>query len=81
MMKKKIFEYYIKSVLENDKQPSSVFRFCKDLKIKESEFYNYFASLDYLRNQIFLEFFNNTKSLIQKEKGYSSKSPKEKLLI
>ena len=81
MMKKKIFEYYIKSVLENDKQPSSVFRFCKDFKIKESEFYKYFASLDYLRNQIFLEFFNNTKSLIQKEKDYSSKSPKEKLLI
>ena len=79
-MKKKIFEHYIKSVLENDKEPISVFRFCKDLKIKESDFYKYFASLDYLRSQIFLEFFKNTHSLIQKEKDYNSKLPKEKLL-
>ncbi len=80
MMKQKIFEYYIKSVLENDKEPNSVYRFCKDLKIKESEFYKHFASLDYLKSQIFLQFYNNTNSLIQKEKGYISKSPKEKLL-
>ena len=80
MMKQKIFDYYMKSVLENDKEHTSVLRFCKDLKIKESEFYNCFASLDYLRSQIFLQFYNNTYSLIQKEKGYNSKLPKEKLL-
>ena len=79
-MKQNIFKYYIKSVLENDKEPSSVYRFCKDLKIKESEFYKYFPSLDYLKGQIFLEFYKNTYSLIKKEKGYISKSPKEKLL-
>ena len=79
-MKQKIFEYYTQSVLEQEKEPTSVYRFCKDLKIREDEFYNHFASLEDLRRKIFSEFFNNSLSLIEKEKGYVSKSPKEKLL-
>ena len=79
-MKQKIFEYYTQSVLEQEKEPTSVYRFCKDLKIVEDEFYNHFASLEDLRRKIFSEFFNNTLSLIEKEKGYVSKLPKEKLL-
>ena len=79
-MKQKIFEYYTQSVLEQEKEPTSVYRFCKDLKIGEDEFYNHFSSLEDLRRKIFSEFFNNSLSLIEKEKGYVSKSPKEKLL-
>lgn len=79
-MQQKIFEYYIQTVLEHEKEPTSVYRFCKNLKIEEADFYKLFASLEHLKGQIFLEFFNNTISLIQKEKGYVSKSPQEKLL-
>ena len=79
-MQQKIFEYYTQYVLEQEKEPTSVYRFCKDLKIGEDEFYNHFASLEDLRRKIFSEFFNNSLSLIEKEKGYVSKSPKEKLL-
>ncbi|MDA8948848.1 TetR family transcriptional regulator C-terminal domain-containing protein [Flavobacteriaceae bacterium] len=79
-MQQKIFEYYTNYVLEHEKEPTSVYRFCKNLKIKESEFYKHFASLEHLKGQIFSEFFNNAISLIQKEKGYVSKSPQEKLL-
>jgi len=32
-MQQKIFEYYTTSVLEHEKEPTSVYRFCKDLKI------------------------------------------------
>jgi len=79
-MQQKIFEYYTNYVLEHEKEPTSVYRFCKNLKIKESEFYKHFASLEHLKGQIFSEFFNNAISLIQKEKGYVSKSSQEKLI-
>ena len=79
-MKQKILEHYTQFVLEQENEPTSVYRFCKNLKIEENEFYNHFASLEDLRRKIFSEFFNNSLSLIEKEKGYVSKSPKEKLL-
>ena len=79
-MVQKIFEYYTQSVLEQEKEPTSVYRFCKDLEIEEAEFYKNFTSLEHLRSQIFSQFFNNALSLIQKEKGYVSKSTQEKLL-
>ena len=43
-MQQKIFEYYTTSVLEHEKEPTSVYRFCKDLKIEEADFYKHFAS-------------------------------------
>ena len=79
-MQQKIFEYYIQTVLEHEKEPSSVYRFCKDLKIEEAEFYKSFASLEHLKAEIFRQFFDNALSLIQKEEGYVSKSSQEKLL-
>ena len=79
-MQQKIFEYYIQTVLEHEKEPSSVYRFCKDLKIEEVEFYKSFASLEHLKAEIFRQFFDNALSLIQKEEGYVSKSSQEKLL-
>ena len=79
-MQQKILEYYINSVLEHEKEPHSVYRFCKELKIEESAFYAHFGSLDQLKAHIFTQFFNNAIDLIQKEKGYQSKTPKEKLL-
>ncbi len=79
-MQQKILEYYMNSVLEHEKEPQSVYRFCKELKIEESAFYAHFGSLDQLKAHIFTQFFNNAIDLIQKEKGYQSKTPKEKLL-
>ncbi len=79
-MQQKIFEYYTTSVLEHEKEPTSVYRFCKGLKIEEADFYKHFASLEHLRGQIFCQFYDNAISLIQKEKGYASKTPQEKLL-
>ena len=79
-MKQKIYEAYTKTILEEEKVPTSVYRFCKNIGIEESEFYKHFASLEHLKGQIFCQFFDNALSLIQKEKGYVSKAPQEKLL-
>ena len=55
-MKQKILEHYTHIVLEQENDPISVYRFCKNLKIGENEFYNHFASLEDLRRKIFSEF-------------------------
>jgi hypothetical protein len=79
-MRNKIFEHYTQTLLEQEMEPKSVYRFCKELKIEEADFYAHFASLEHLRGQLFCQFFDNAISLIEKEKGYVSKSPQEKLL-
>ena len=79
-MKKKILTHYTNLVLEHEKEPQSVYRFCKQLEIEETEFYAHFGSFEQLKAYIFHQFFENALELIQKEKGYTSKAPKEKLL-
>ena len=79
-MRDKIYEAYTKISLEKEKAPTSVYRFCKKIEIEESEFYKHFSSLEHVANEIFCQFFKNAIDLIQKEKGYASKMPQEKLL-
>jgi AcrR family transcriptional regulator len=79
-MQQKIYEAYTQYVLEHEKEPTSVYRFCNDIGIEEGDFYKHFASLEHLSGQLFFQFFDNALTLIQKEKGYVSKTPKEKLL-
>lgn len=80
-IEQKIFEAYSKEVLENEKEPKSVFLFCKNTAIKESDFYNHFASLENVKDRIFCQFFDNTISLITKEKGFSTQLSQERLLL
>ena len=76
----KIFEAYSNHVLEHEKEPKSVFMFCKKSEIIESDFYQHFSSLEHVKEAIFVKFFDNAFSLISKEKNYEAQSPKEKLL-
>ncbi len=79
-LKNKIFEAYSNHVLEHEKEPKSVFMFCKKSEIIESDFYQHFSSLEHVKEAIFVKFFDNAFSLISKEKNYEAQSPKEKLL-
>ncbi len=79
-LKNKIFEAYSDQVLEYEKEPKSVFLFCKKNEIIESDFYQHFSSLEHVKKAIFVQFFDNAFSLICKEKNYEAQSPKEKLL-
>jgi len=78
--KQKLFDAYTTQVLENEKEPKSVFLFCKKIGISEAEFYEHFGSLEHLKAQIFCVFFDNTHALITKDSNYQSQSPQEKLL-
>ena len=79
-IKKKIFDEYSKLSLEENGQLKSVYLFCKKTNIKESEFYEYFGSLNHVRDEIFSQFYKNTYELISNSKEFSTQSPKEKLL-
>ena len=48
-----IISYYMNFVLENETVPKSVFKFCKENKIKEEEFYKYFAKKQNIQNDDF----------------------------
>ena len=79
-LKQKIYDAYSTQVLEHEKEPKSVYLFCKKNKIEETDFYNSFASLEDIKESIFSKFFDNAYMLISKEKGFDAQVPKEKLL-
>ena len=76
----KIRKAYTEYVLENGKQPTSVFQFVKKLKIAEADFYNDYASFDAIEADIWLTFFKEAKATVEADETYQGYSVREKLL-
>lgn len=76
----KIRKAYTEYVLENGKQPTSVFQFAKKLKLAEAEFYNYYASFDAIEADVWLTFFLESKQTVEADSTYQTYSVREKLL-
>lgn len=75
-----IISMYMDYVLSNNAEPKNVFSFCKEHKIEEADFYKFFGSLDALRQEIWVKFFENAKGSIKKDEAFESYSDKNKLL-
>ncbi|KAA1242999.1 TetR family transcriptional regulator C-terminal domain-containing protein [Aquimarina sp. RZ0] len=75
-----IITKYMNYVLEHEEYPKSVYKFCKESKIKEEEFYNFFGSLDSVRKGIWNTFFSTTMDAIHKNEEYDALSSKDKML-
>ena len=75
-----IVSLYMNDVLEMNEEPKNVFVFCKKHNIKESDFYSFFGSLDALKKAIWVKFFENSVSTIEKESTFETYSVKNKLL-
>jgi hypothetical protein len=75
-----IITKYMEYVLEHEKTPKSIYKFCKANAIKEEDFYLFFGSLERLQKGIWEKFFTNTMGLIQKNKEYQGFSNKDKML-
>jgi hypothetical protein len=75
-----IISIYMDYVLDKNEEPKNVFAFCKEHKIDETEFYTFFGSLDALKQEIWVKFFENALVTIQKEEAFESYSNKNKLL-
>ncbi|WP_228851222.1 TetR family transcriptional regulator C-terminal domain-containing protein [Aegicerativicinus sediminis] len=78
--KRDILTSYMEYVLENGKQPPSVFAFSKSNKMDESQFYNHFGSFKSLEKGIYEEFFNMAMALLKKDKSYNNFDSQNKLL-
>ena len=76
----KIRKAYTEYVLENGRQPISVFQFAKKLKLAEAEFYNHYASFDAIEADIWLTFFQASKQTVEADGTYQTYSVREKLL-
>ncbi|MBO0936184.1 TetR/AcrR family transcriptional regulator [Fibrella sp. HMF5335] len=76
----KIRKAYTEYVLENGKQPTSVFQFAKKLKLAEAEFYDYYASFDAIEADVWLAFFQASKQTVEADDTYQTYSVREKLL-
>jgi len=77
---KKIKEAYVNYVLENGTRPASIFKFVKELKIKEAAFYDDFNSFENVEKAIWEDLFNETATAIKSEGVYDEYSSREKLL-
>lgn len=67
-------------VLEHERIPGTVYRFCKDNDITEEQFYEFFGSFKGLQKEIWNLFFENTMGLIESSPEYESFTNREKLL-
>lgn len=79
-MLEKIRKAYTEYVLENGKQPTSVFQFAKKLKLAEADFYKDYASFDAIEADVWLTFFNEAKATVEADETYQGYSVREKVL-
>ncbi len=75
-----ITDAYMSYVLNTNERPSSVFSFAEANGMKESDFYNFYASFSALEKQIFQTFFEHTNVLLHKDEAYHEFDAQNKLL-
>ena len=78
--KEEIISAFMDTALEQERFPKSIYKFCKDLKIKEDEFYHFFGSFEGLQMEIWNSFFDHAMKLAHKDKQYEQYANKEKML-
>ena len=75
-----ILEGFVSHVLEHGSAPASVFKFAKDLKMKEEEFYTYFTSFEAIKSAIWLAIYEATMGIIEAQEVYKEYTAREKFL-
>lgn len=79
-MLEKIRKAYTEYVLENGRQPNSVFQFAKKLKLTEADFYTHYTSFDAIEADVWLAFFDEARATVNADETYQGYSVREKLL-
>lgn len=75
-----IISTYMEQVLLNNAEPKNIYLFCKENKITEADFYTFYGSLEALKQDIWLKFFENVKITLESDNNYHTYSNKNKLL-
>lgn len=76
----KIITGYIEYILEYGTDPPSVFKFTKQLAMREEDFYTYFTSFDSIKAAVWEGIFDNTALNIESQEVYKDYSAREKFL-
>jgi hypothetical protein len=80
LTKDKIVSMFMQDTLENNEKPKSVYHFAKANGITEVEFYTLFGGLEGVEKEIFNQFLEKTKELLNKDKDYEYYDMKSKML-
>lgn len=75
-----ILDGYIEFVLEEERFPKSIFKFCKHLKVSERDFYNHFTSLEAIHLAFWETLVLNSNKVLEADESYESYDHKSKLL-
>lgn len=71
---------YGEYLLENGKEPSTVYKFSKELGIPEVEFYQYFSGFKQMNAEIFKKLWDDSVALSHSIEDYFAMDAKEQLL-
>lgn len=75
-----VISLYMEYVLEHDREPASVYKFCKESEITEQDFYAVAGSFPGLRKEIWNRLFANAHEVAAKSDGFQDASAKDKML-
>ncbi|MBV6647508.1 MAG: TetR/AcrR family transcriptional regulator [Cyclobacteriaceae bacterium] len=78
--KSKIQKAYMEHLLIHGKEPSSIFAFTKEQKIKEEDFYALYNSFDGLEQDVWDTWAKATVETLENDEAYVNYSVREKLL-
>jgi AcrR family transcriptional regulator len=79
-IRKQILDGFVSHVLEHGAEPASVFKFAKDLKMKEEEFYNHFTSFESIKSAVWVAMFEATLEQIVAQDVFQGYTVREKFL-
>ncbi len=71
---------YMLHLLRTGEQPVTVFRFCEDLGLEESDFYDRFNSFGAIEKQIWVDFFKTTVAALEDDQEFPNYTSHEKVL-
>ena len=75
-----VIALYMEYVLENEKIPRSVYKFCRENNLTEDQFYEFFGSFKGLEKRVWEKFFTNTILLLNGSPEFEGFTTREKLL-
>jgi hypothetical protein len=78
--KQEIISHYMNTCLEHEVVPKSVFKFCSQLGMEDSQFYKHFGSLEILAKEVWLAFHENTMKALEGDQQYEGYDRRSKLL-
>jgi len=78
--RKLIIDGFVTHLLEHGSMPASIFKFAKELDMKEEVFYTYFTSFEGVKSDIWVRIFEDTLEAVATQEVYKEYAVREKFL-